>query len=143
MTTGLPNPAPPLNELAITSWLCCTSCQATWTSPLDPTYGSAPITAFGPPVIGLIGAALLNVLPPSVERAKSSTSLVEDWPAFSDALSQPTYTESRWGLVGLVSTAIIGLSLNLPLPELKLKKVTCGQVAPWSNDFATATSVPW
>src|SRR5947209_19672705 len=114
-----------------------------YTSPSGPTNGSAPITALGPPVSELTATGLLKLLPPSVERENSSALFDADLPSLFEALSQATSTESRNGLAGLVSTAIIGLSLNFPLPLLKLKKVTWGHVAPPSVDFATAISLPW
>src|SRR5436309_13697443 len=102
--------------------------------------GSAPITCRGPPV-GLFSASgVLNVRPPSVERTKSRSSLADDLP--EEAVSHATYTLSWNGLLGLVSTAIMGLSLNFPLPLLKLKYVTWGQLFPPSKDLATAISVP-
>ena len=92
-----------------------------YTSPLGPTKGSAAITPLGPPVTVLTALAALKERPPSVERANSSALFFDDLPLRAEALSQPTYTSSRKGLELLVSTAIIGLSLNLPVPLLKLK----------------------
>src|SRR5947209_4046869 len=97
------------------------SCQATYSSPFGPTNGSPPITAFAPPFSELTAIGALKVRPPSVERENRSALFADDLPLPNDALSHATYTESRYGLAGFVSTAIIGLSLNSPVPLLKLK----------------------
>src|SRR5215470_7822561 len=103
---GWPKLTPPSKELLTINAFCCTSCQATYTSPLGPTNGSAPITEDGPPVSVFTAMGLLNVRPPSVERANNNALLDDDLPALLEALSHATYTLSRNGLFGLVSTAM-------------------------------------
>src|SRR6266851_10446793 len=90
IVTSWPKVAPPSNELLTNKALFWTSCQATYASPLGPTKGSAPITELGPPVRLFAASGLLNVCPPSVERAKSRALLADDLPALFEALSHAT-----------------------------------------------------
>ena len=79
--------------------------------------------------------------PWSDELLTSTTSLLDDLPFLKLALSHAAYTVLKCGLDGLVSTVIIGLSLNLPVPTFSLKNVAV-QCWPLSLERATAISVP-
>jgi len=120
MTRGVPQVAPPSNELLKTIAFCWMSFQATYTCPCGPVVMVAPIDL--PCPLGTSTRAIVKVAPPSLEVA----TCIPPEPDPPTAESHATYTLSRNGLPAFWSAVIIGLSLKWLAPSSKAKKVTCG-----------------